>query len=55
VARLRVGGYRRVNLKKFRHYIAYLQIGTTIWILAIAHGHRKPEFWIERKQNLSQQ
>lgn len=54
VPRLRPGGYRRVNLKTFRHYLTYVQIGETIWILAIAHGHRKPEYWIKRKQDLSQ-
>jgi plasmid stabilization system protein ParE len=54
IPRLRVGGYRRVNLKIFRHYVAYVQIATTIWILAIAHGHQKPEYWIQRKENLSQ-
>ena len=29
--RPRPGGYRRVNLKIFPHYIAYVQIGETIW------------------------
>ena len=54
VPRLRPGGYRRVNLKVFPHYIAYLQIGDMLWILAIAHGHREPEYWIDRKGNLDQ-
>ena len=54
VPRLRPGGYRRVNLKVFPHYIAYLQIGDTVWVLAIAHGHREPEYWIDRKQNIAQ-
>jgi plasmid stabilization system protein ParE len=52
--RLRPGGYRRVNLKVFPHYVAYLQMGDTVWILAIAHGHREPEYWIDRKQNIGQ-
>src|SRR5688572_30423618 len=51
--RLRPGGYRRVNLKVFPYYIAYLGIGEIVWILAIAHGHRKPEYWIDRKRNIS--
>ena len=54
VPRLRSGGYRRVNLRVFPYYIAYLQIGETIWILAIAHAHREPEYWIERKDGISQ-
>ena len=48
VPRLRPKGYRRVNLSAFPHYIAYVIRGDTIWIVAIAHGHRRPEFWIGR-------
>lgn len=51
--RLRPGGYQRVNLKVFPYYVAYLRMGQTIWILAIAHGHREPEYWIDRKQNIN--
>ena len=54
VPRLRPGGYRRVNFKVFPHYVAYLRIGDTLWILAIAHGHREPEYWIDRKRSLGQ-
>ena len=46
--RLRRGGYRRVNLRVFTHYVAYVIRGDTIWVVAIAHGHRRPEFWIDR-------
>ena len=55
VPRLRPGGYRRVNLKAFPYCVAYLRTAETVWILAIAHGHREPEYWIDRKQNISQQ
>jgi plasmid stabilization system protein ParE len=48
VPRLRPRGYRRVNLRAFPHYVAYIIRGDTIWVVAIAHGHRRPEFWIER-------
>jgi plasmid stabilization system protein ParE len=54
VPRLRPGGYRRVNLKVFPHYVVYLQLADTVWILAIAHGHREPEYWIDRKQEMGQ-
>ena len=54
IPRLRPGGYRRVNLKVFPHYITYLQIDDTVWVLAIAHGHREPEYWIERKEDVGQ-
>lgn len=50
--RLRPTGYRRVNLKIFRCYVAYALRRETIWILAIAHGHRRPESWAERKSQM---
>ena len=53
IPRERPGGYRRVNLKVFPHYVAYVQIGETLWILAIAHGHREPEYWIDRIRDIS--
>ncbi|MBF0202455.1 MAG: type II toxin-antitoxin system RelE/ParE family toxin [Desulfamplus sp.] len=52
VPRIRRGGYRRVNLKTFPYYIAYIVREDTVWILAVAHGHRKPEYWIERKNEI---
>ena len=48
VPRLRKQGYRRVNLRAFPHYVAYIVRGETIWIVAIAHGHQRPEFWMNR-------
>jgi hypothetical protein len=51
--RIRPAGYRRVNLKVFRYYIAYAVRNDIIWVLAIAHGHRRPEFWKERGSQLS--
>ena len=53
IPRLRKGGYRRVNLKVFPFYIAYIIREDTLWIIAIAHSHRKPEYWIKRKYEIS--
>jgi plasmid stabilization system protein ParE len=47
--RLRRGGYRRMNFPVFTHYAAYIVRGDVIWVVAIAHAHRKPEFWRSRK------
>ncbi len=52
VPRIRRGGYRRVNLKTFPYYIAYVVREDILWILAMTHGHRKPEYWIERKNKI---
>ena len=46
--RVRSKGYRRVNLKIFPFYIAYILHADTIWVLAIAHSARLPEYWIVR-------
>ncbi len=50
--RLRPRGYRRVNLNVFRYYIAYHVWADTIWILAIAHAYRRPEYWMERQSKI---
>jgi plasmid stabilization system protein ParE len=47
--RARSGGYRRMNLRVFPYYIPYIIRGETVWILAVAHGSRRPEYWIGRK------
>ena len=52
--RLRKGIYRRVNLKVFPYYIAYIIREQTIWIIAIAHGHQKPEYWINRNKKINE-
>lgn len=52
IPRLRQKGYRRVNLKVFRFYVPYFIWNDTAWILAVAHGSRHPEYWIERKKRL---
>jgi hypothetical protein len=40
--------YWRVNLKAFPFYIAYVLEEDLIWVLAIAHGNRKPHYWKSR-------
>jgi toxin ParE1/3/4 len=48
--RLRPEGDRRVNLKIFRYYLPYFLWNEVIWILAVAHGSRRPEYWIKGKE-----
>ncbi len=52
VPRLRSGGYRRVSLKIFPYYISYVVRDPVIWILAVAHGHSRPEYWIDRPKGI---
>ena len=50
--RIRLSGYRRINLRIFPYYIPYITRGSDLWILAVAHGYRKPEYWIQRKDTI---
>ncbi|MFZ1217992.1 MAG: type II toxin-antitoxin system RelE/ParE family toxin [Chthoniobacterales bacterium] len=47
--RLRPSSYRRINLRVFPYYIPYVVRGQVLWVLAIAHGGRKPLYWISRR------
>jgi plasmid stabilization system protein ParE len=50
--RLRRGLYRRVNFPAFTHYAAYIIRQEAIWVVAIAHAHRRPEFWLKRADSV---
>lgn len=36
---------RRCRLKRFSYSVIYTQEGTEVLVLAIAHQHRKPNYW----------
>ena len=46
--RLRPPGYRRVNFRIFPYYVAYVIRDDVVVLLAVAHGARQPEYWIDR-------
>ena len=50
--RLRPGGYRRINLKVFPYYLPFIQRGDVLWVLAVAHAARRPEYWINRSSEI---
>ncbi|MFU8892791.1 MAG: type II toxin-antitoxin system RelE/ParE family toxin [Luteolibacter sp.] len=50
--RQRPAGYRRVNLQIFPFFIAYYLTEEVIWILAISHAHRRPEYWLSQKKQI---
>lgn len=41
--------FRRYVLSRFPHIVFYLELPDVIWIAAIAHSKRKPEYWKSRK------
>lgn len=46
--RLRPPGYRRVNFPIFSFYVAYVIREEAAVLIAVAHGARQPEYWIDR-------
>ena len=47
--RLRSNTHRRINLRVFPYYLPYIVRGETLWVLAVAHASRKPNYWIARR------
>jgi len=45
------GDVRKYLLHKFPHKILYSIEEGYIYIIAIAHGHRRPNYWIDRVLN----
>ena len=46
--RRRSGGYRRTNLTGFPYYMAYVERGERIIVVALGHGARLPGYFRER-------
>ncbi len=43
------GEYRRYSLKRFPYGLIYYVEGESIFIVAVAHLHRKPGYWKSRR------
>ena len=39
---------RKAILKKFPYNLIYLKYNDMIYIIAVAHQHREPDYWIDR-------
>ncbi len=40
--------FRQWVLRRFPYLVFYLELPEAIWILAVAHGKRKPGYWKDR-------
>ena len=40
--------FRHVVLHRFPYAIFYTELPDTIWIVAVAHGRRRPGYWRDR-------
>jgi toxin ParE1/3/4 len=45
----KVPGLRRYVLQRFPFLIFYAELREFIWVVAIAHGKRRPDYWKRRR------
>ena len=45
----KIRGLRRYVLQRFPFFIFYAELKACIWIVAIAHSKRKPDYWRKRQ------
>lgn len=45
-------GMRRILVRRFPYELIYSVRGNTLRIIAVAHGHRRPGYWIDRDPRL---
>lgn len=53
VCQLRRGIYRRMNLQIFPYYNPHIVRESTLWVVAIAHSRRRPEYWFRRTTRIA--
>ena len=41
--------HRRILVRRFPYVVVYFLQGAKVWIVAVAHGHRKPGYWRSRR------
>jgi toxin ParE1/3/4 len=41
-------GVRKILVQRFPYKLLYSIRGDTLRIVAVAHGHRKPDYWVDR-------
>jgi plasmid stabilization system protein ParE len=39
---------RRYVMNRFPYTLRYVLRGEEVWILAVSHQHRRPDYWVER-------
>ncbi|MEM6753294.1 MAG: type II toxin-antitoxin system RelE/ParE family toxin [Cyanobacteria bacterium P01_C01_bin.38] len=43
-----IEGIRRYTIQRFPYLIFYTELEEVIWVIAIAHSKRKPNYWKQR-------
>ncbi|BAY31955.1 hypothetical protein NIES2107_38410 [Nostoc carneum NIES-2107] len=44
----KIAGIRRYTIQRFPYIIFYTELEAVIWVIAIAHSKRKPNYWKQR-------
>ena len=44
-----IEGTRRLLFRRFPYFVVYKVVGGAVYVLAIAHGRRRPGYWRRRK------
>jgi toxin ParE1/3/4 len=47
-SKYRSQGYRFLSTKRFPYVVYWLELDDTIWVAAVAHARRHPNFWQHR-------
>jgi toxin ParE1/3/4 len=42
--------FRKAFVERFPFTLFYLDLADNIWIVAVAHGSRRPDYWSRRKR-----
>ena len=42
--------HRKLLLRRFPYVIVYRQFGERLWVVAVAHAHRRPGYWRGRDE-----
>ena len=42
---------RRYVMSRFSYTLRYVLRGDEVWIMAVSHQHRRPDYWVERSQH----
>jgi len=42
---------RRYVMRRFSYTLRYVLRGDEVWIVAVSHQHRRPDYWVERFQH----
>ena len=41
--------HRKLLLRRFPYLVVYRELGSRLWIVAVAHAHRRPGYWQSRR------